>query len=199
MIIDDELNELNRTLVLMCTDANAAMSNLLKHLETGAEAERRAVEIEESIKSRKSDAEARCVRLLVLRQPVARDLRKVKAALGVIVDLMRVAEQARHITELSPHFDGYTLPVEMCRIAANMVRRACESYLSADTDVAAEVARADDGVDEMYARIRRELTDVLRNRTADGDDWVLDCLLTAKYLERISDHAVKIAGAVHDL
>ena len=58
--------------------------------------------------------------------------------------------------------------------------------------MAGGVIQYDDVVDELFVRIKEELTELIR-RDASSAEEALDLLMIAKYLERIGDHAVNLA------
>ena len=51
---------------------------------------------------------------------------------------------------------------------------------------------ADDVVDELFSRAKKELIQVIRS-TQDSGEQAIDYLMIAKYFERIGDHATNIA------
>ncbi|MBQ7283849.1 MAG: phosphate transport system regulatory protein PhoU, partial [Oscillospiraceae bacterium] len=59
-----------------------------------------AVEYDAEVDVMEKDIEKLCVKLLLLQQPVAKDLRQISAALKMITDLERIGDQARDISEL---------------------------------------------------------------------------------------------------
>lgn len=193
---DNEMNELNISLVRMSAAVTDSMDNLCRVMdgktEEGLTA---AAELYSEAKMYAAAVEARCVKLLIHQQPVASDLRIIKAALRLIVDMCRITEQAAHAAELNVDFGGYDRPRVMARTVRAQVRSAVESYLHKDASAAKSVAAGDDAVDEIFQKIRRELVEILR-ANGNNDAWVLDCLLVSKYLERIADHAVNIAEIV---
>ena len=54
-----------------------------------------------------------------------------------------------------------------------------------------EAIDADDGIDDFFNRIKEDLVKELKKDGSDADGCV-DALMTAKYLEKIGDHAVNI-------
>lgn len=51
---------------------------------------------------------------------------------------------------------------------------------------------SDDEVDELFTKVKKELMDLIYAKDIDAK-VALDLLMTAKYYERIGDHAVNIA------
>ena len=55
------------------------------------------------------------------------------------------------------------------------------------------VINLDDEVDELFVRVKTELTERIAGRM-EGSDNAVDLIIIAKYLERVADHAVNIAN-----
>ena len=62
-------------------------------------------------------------------------------------------------------------------------------------EVCRKVSEHDDVVDAMFDEIKAEIIDLIQKDNSNGEAC-LDLLMTAKYLERIADHAVNVAGWV---
>lgn len=143
------------------------------------------------------DIERLCMRLLLLQQPVATDLRVVSSALKMISDLERIGDQAADIADITKHvsFREYAGKVhikEMAKAAIGMVTDSVDSYVKMDAELAKKVAQADDQVDDLFVKVRQELVELVRTNQ-DMAENALDLMMIAKYLERIGDHAVNVA------
>jgi len=100
---------------------------------------------------------------------------------------------------------GYSeLPVKravsrMGTIASSMQRDSMTAYASADQGLAAEVVERDDEVDRFYFFIVRQLKMAVQNRALSEEIGLgnpRDCLgyrVVAKSIERVADHATRIA------
>jgi phosphate transport system protein len=67
-----------------------------------------------------------------------------------------------------------------------------DAFVKRDTQAAADVIERDDTADSMFGVIRNILAVSIESRQISGAQ-ALDTLMTAKYLERIGDHATNIA------
>lgn len=144
------------------------------------------------------DIESLCLRLLLMQQPVARDLRLVSSALKMITDMERIGDQAADISEIitmlgqAPLIKRPDHIREMASATIGMVHKALDAYVSRDLDMAREVIASDDIVDDLFITVKNELIELLAKDSSIG--WqALDLLMIAKYFERIGDHAVNIA------
>lgn len=193
-----QLAALNTNMIQMsalCEDAISAAVQAL--LEEDRQLAEKVSTIELEIDQYERDIERLCMRLLLMQQPVATDLRVVSSALKMISDLERIGDQAFDIADLAKHvsFRDFSSRVhikEMAAAAISMVTDSVDSYVRQDAALARKVAEADDTVDALFQRVRQELAELITQRQ-DLGETALDLLMTAKYLERIGDHAVNVS------
>lgn len=140
--------------------------------------------------------ENRCVKLLIHMQPVARDLRRIKAIIDVVTDFGRIVDQALHVVRIGLDYDKASKVKLMAAQSFKMVDTAIRSFVRNDKESAQTLDSEDDSVDKMFLSIKQDLIARIRSGASANDDWIIDCLLTIKYIERIADHAVNIAKAV---
>ena len=143
----------------------------------------------------------RCLRLLATQTPLAVDLRLITSAMKINSDLERIGDQAVNIAEnvvkilphppLKPLID---IP-RMAEIAEKMTRDALDSFVKRDPELARDVLRRDDEVDQLKDQVFREL---LTYMMADPGtiQRALALILISRNLERIADHATNIAEDV---
>ena len=73
-----------------------------------------------------------------------------------------------------------------------MLMNCLEAFVNRDIDMAHKVISHDDIVDELFAKVKRELV-LLINEDVNNGEQAEDFLMIAKYFERIGDHATNIA------
>ena len=198
---DAELLELSRELTTMAGTAQDAIDLVTASLSKGGEeGAKSAIELTASMDQMERDIENRCMSLLMRQQPVARDLRTISTALKMVTDLQRIGDQAANIAEISLLMAGDGVKPEvpedlaiMSRQAGLMVRQAIAAYADRDETTAQAVVNLDDVVDELFDKIKRELTAKIAHQE-DHTGRAVDLIIIAKYLERIADHAVNIAN-----
>ena len=195
---DQQLERLHLELTRMGAQCEQAIAAGIKALlEDDDEMAGEAIAIEREIDQQEREIESLCMKLLLQQQPVARDLRMVSSALKMISDMERIGDQAADIAEITRHIGGAPLPgqvrlKEMAQAAAKMVAGSVDAFVKRDLNLAGSVIQYDDVVDELFVRIKEELTELIR-RDASSAEEALDLLMIAKYLERIGDHAVNLA------
>ena len=73
-----------------------------------------------------------------------------------------------------------------------MVTESVDSFVRRDLEIAKDVIRCDDDVDNLFLKIKNELIKSAAEG-ADDAEALIDLLMIAKYFERIGDHAENIA------
>jgi phosphate transport system protein len=161
----------------------------------------RIIATDKEINDLQIDVDNRCLRLLATQTPLAVDLRLITSAMKINADLERVGDQAVNIAEsvlvlipqppLKPLID---IP-RMATIAEKMIRDALDAFVKKNAELARDVLRRDDEVDELKDQVFREL---LTYMMADPGtiQRALSLILISRNLERIADHATNIAEDV---
>jgi phosphate transport system protein len=147
------------------------------------------------------DIDDRCLKLLATQTPLAGDLRLITSAMKINSDLERIGDQAVNVAEnvvkLLPHPPLKPLIdiPRMAEIAQRMTRDALDAFVRRDAELARDVLRRDDEVDQLKDQVFREL---LTYMMADPGtiQRALALILISRNLERIADHATNIAEDV---
>jgi len=138
------------------------------------------------------------LRLLALRQPMARDLREVYSTLKIAADIERVGDLAANVAKRSKVLNqSRVIPAvaglpALIALAAELVREAIKSYLTRDAELAKRIRERDAELDQLYTRLFREVLTYM----AEDARMITACshlLFIAKNIERIGDHATNIA------
>ena len=129
-------------------------------------------------------------------QPVASDLRFLKACLEISYGFFRYGRYALDIAEVLNMFGDLsgcdrTYVVETAHRTQEMIRMSVDAFARRDVEMARKIPKMDDVVDDRY---RENLRKTIQGK---GD---LKCSLSAtlilRYLERIADHATYIGETV---
>ena len=115
----------------------------------------------------------------------------------MISDMERIGDQASDIADMVPYirFSEAKSKVHieaMAKATVKMVTDSVDAFVQDDLDLAQRVIDSDDEVDDLFNRVKNELIDLIYAKDIDAK-VALDLLMTAKYYERIGDHAVNIA------
>ncbi len=147
------------------------------------------------------EIEEKCIRVLALRQPAARDLRFITTAIKINGHLERIGDMAVNIAEKAiilnkePQMKPYIDIPRMAEIAQGMIRESLDSLVHENVDLATKVRMDDETIDDLNDQIFRELLTYMMEdvRTIHR---ALIISHVSKSLERIADHAVGIADMV---
>jgi phosphate transport system protein len=200
---DEELQRLHKIIVEMGGLAETQLAAAIEAVvRRDTELAASVIEGDHRVDQLERELDSLAVRLLALRQPMARDLREVVAALKIGADLERicdycanVAKRAIALVQSPPMQPIHALP-RMAHLALLLVKDVIDAYVERDADKAVAVWNRDAELDEMYSSLFREL---LTYMMADPRT-ITACahmLFVAKNLERIGDHATNIAEIVH--
>jgi len=202
---DEELRRLNNTITQMGGLGESQLAAAIEAVvKRDSELAARVVEGDARVDQLEREVDGLVVRLLALRQPMARDLREILAALRIASDLDRICDYTANVAKRSivlnqspPVKPVYTLP-RMVRLAQALTKDVLDAYVARDADKALVVWARDEELDEMYSSLFRELLTYMmedpRNITA-----CTHLLFMAKNVERIGDHATNIAETVYFL
>jgi phosphate transport system protein len=202
---DDELSRLNKIIVEMGGLAESQLASAIDSVvQRDSDLAGRVVEADAAVDQLERDLDNLAIRLLALRQPMARDLREIVVALKIASDLERICDYAANVAKRSialsqapPIQPVYALP-RMGRLALLLVKDVIDAYVERDPEKALAVWNRDEELDEMYASIFREfLTYMMEDPRNIGACTHL--LFMAKNIERIGDHATNIAENLYYL
>ncbi len=202
---DEELQRLSKMIVEM---GGLAESQLAAAIEAVVKRDSQlaalVIEADEKVDQLERDLDNLAVRLLALRQPMARDLREIVAALKIASDLERICDYAANVAKRSialsqapPIQPVHALP-RMAHLALLLVKDVIDAYVERDAEKAVAVWMRDEELDEMYSSLFREfLTYMMEDPRNIGVCTHL--LFMAKNIERIGDHATNIAEDLYYL
>ncbi len=195
---ESELRLVFNKLIAMCRATELAIEksvtalkqrdNLLAH---------EVMDEDKYIDNMEREIEQDCLKILLMEHPVASDFRDISAALKMITDLERIADQAADISEISLQFGNEKFIKEpehialMATLAISMVKDGVDSYINRDVETARSLDSRDDRVDLLFETVKSDLIELIKQDPANADQAIL-FMMIAKYLERIGDHAVNI-------
>jgi phosphate transport system protein len=197
-----QLDLLRERVLAMASLVEKALDGSVKILVHRDELEaRRVLDYEAEINALEIEVDHVASQLLVLSQPVAKDLRFITAAIKINSDLERMGDLSVNIARSSLRLlkhsppPGATEIPEMAKRVQEMVRTAVEAIENADDERARHVLRADDSVDALKNRMFEHMVHGIEaDVTAAATN--VDLIFIAHSLERIADHATNIAEDV---
>jgi phosphate transport system protein len=197
-----ELNEINRNLITMSEDVQAAMRRATAAL-LGAD----QTEAEEVVAAKAEiDAVYRIIEdkvydVMARQAPVASDLRLVVTALHAADDLGRMGALAEHVARIALRRHpacAVTEPVagsfkDMGDVADRLAGKIGRAISERDVVAAAQLDRDDDVMDELH---RNLFTVMFGPDWTQGVEAAVDTALLGRYYERYADHAVNVGRHV---
>ena len=202
---DEELARLNNTITEMGGLAESQLASAIEAVaKRDSELAAQVIEGDAQVDELQHGLDELAIRLLALRQPMARDLREIFAATKIAADLERICDYAANVakrsialTQTPPIQPVHALP-RMGTLALRLIKDVIDAYVEKDADKALEVWRRDEELDEMYSSLFREfLTYMMEDPRNIGACTHL--LFMAKNIERIGDHATNIAEDLYYL
>ena len=196
---DRQLQLLDEQLTHMGKLCEVAIANATRALqENNVEQAKAVMEADEEIDQMEKDIERLCLKLLLQQQPVARDLRRISAALKMITDMERIGDQTSDIAEIvisSDHLKRTDIEEigRMASAVSKMVRDSVSAYVSKDLELAKNVILEDDAVDVYFEDVKESMIKYIKEEKGNHGKAIFDLIMVIKYLERIGDHATNIA------
>ena len=199
---ESELAELDELVGQMARKTNEAIQLAAKSfekLDTGMAEE--VLRIDKQMYLLNNDIEKRCLEVIALQSPVAKDLRTIGTYLKVITDFDRIGRYAKDIADVTiharsmAHYKPLVSIPHMAEMAVRMVDISVKAFLDRDTQPTKEVFELEDKVDSLYDEVFREtITYMMEDSRKIGIG--MNYTLVARYLERIADHACNISERV---
>jgi phosphate transport system protein len=144
------------------------------------------------------EVEDRATELIALQQPMAGDLRTLKAYIKIAYDIERYSRYALDISDILnrledwPVFQGELKLGEMRDKTIELVSLSVQLIQKMDEKLIFELSRIEADTDELYLY---NLGILAEAKKADPKT-VIAYTLTVRYLERIADHASYIAESL---
>jgi len=159
-----ELQEIKDSLIYLGVLTEKALENdAVALIERDSELAAKIVREDEQIDQLDILLEERCVRLLALRQPAARDLRFITTAIKITGHLERIGDMAANIAEKIlilnefPQVKPYVDLPRMVNIVKGMIRESLDAMVREDIELARQVREEDTVIDQLNDQIFREL------------------------------------------
>jgi phosphate transport system protein len=196
---DQDLESLRQDLVRMGEIVQVAIKDAVDALAKRDKGLARMVmDGDDAIDRMQVEIEDRCISLIARQQPVATDLRILGTGLKITTDLERIGDHAFDIAKIvlligdEPLIKPLVDIPRMAEIAQKMLNDSLQAYLKLDIELAEQVCRADDRVDELYNQVFRELLTYMLEDTKKIKQ-ATQLIFVARYLERIADHSTNVA------
>jgi len=203
---DSELNKIEQMLLDMSKQVGEQILNAGKALlENDESLAKSVVRGDAKINKLENKIDARAIRLIALRQPMAEDLRSAITTLKVSASLERMGDYAKTLSYRVRIVDDFSVMksalrrlVETSEKVSTMLEMVMEAYVGRDLAKAHAASALDDDVnDRTDALFRQLLTYMMENpRNIEPCSHLL---FISKNMERSGDQVKNIAEQVHYL
>ena len=176
--IDEEIASLKRDIVKMASLCEKALYGVSSLVERGGKDIRDIQDLSDQVEKSQREIEQECMRILLRKHPVAKDLRSVSASLRIITDLERIGNNSLDLAEAITYCENREILQQI-----GLMRNEEKAEL---------VIKEDDALDSLFVSAKEGLIKMIKT-SVDGIEEAPDALLAAKYLERMGDHCVNLS------
>lgn len=161
----------------------------------------KVIEQDIHINKKEEELEDLAVYIINTEQPVATDLRKILSTLKIASSLERIGDFAVDMSTSTKHIGSQERIIDMhdfqlmYSVVNKMTKAGMDAYMEEDTELADDMAKMDDHIDDMYGNIIKKLFET----TLDYSNYIeqaIQLAYIARYIERVADHATNISEAV---
>ena len=195
-LMDIGLDQLNGLLLDMATLSQQAVSASIDAYSRGSKGTE-VRQMSNRLRSLHRQVSDLSTEMIARYQPVASDLRFLKACLEISYGFFRYGRYALDITSVLDMFGDLgkcdkEFVVDTAKKTQEMIRMSVEAFAKRDLEMARNIPKMDDIVDDSYRSNLRETI----GRKGGDIKCALSATLILRYLERIADHASYIGESV---
>jgi phosphate transport system protein len=195
--MDVGLEKLTNLLLEMATLSEKSVTTSLEAYESSKNMTGEIKEWSDELLRLQAEVSELAFELIARYQPVATDLRYIEACLEISYGFLRFGRYAYDICEVMDMFGDlsscdHSLVEITAKTTKEMIRMSIEAFATKDVELARNVEKLDDFVDEKYRFHIKEMIEgtVLNVKCAMSTTLIL------RYLERISDHSAYIGESI---
>jgi phosphate transport system protein len=148
------------------------------------------------------DLEATAERLLLLEQPMSRDMRYLLTVVRIVPQLERCGDLAEHVAQRTITGLGARLTPQIRQLLSDMGIRCVDlwqgvaaAWRVCDATATARLDHVDDELDLLHDDLTGEIIGAGREGALDTAD-IMQATLVGRFYERLGDHAVHIAQRI---
>lgn len=201
--LDNTLASLRESILRMGELLDRALERAMEALRKGdGELAQKVIEGDEQINDLRFQIEEASLAVIARQQPAAGDLRKIVAALNIVLDLERIGDYAAGIAKALLRLGADRGPVDipaglsqMSETSRMMLRQVLAAYGEMDASSARSIAAQDEEMDDRYQGLFEVLLDRMAEEAEDSEQ-ALYLLFAGHNLERVADRVTNIAERV---
>ena len=196
-LMDVALEKLTNVLLDMAALAEKSVGNSIEAYESNKEMTDQIKSWSDELRHLQDDVSELAFEVIARYQPVATDLRYIEGCLEVAYGFSRFGRYAYDISEVMEMFGNlsdcdHSMVEITAKTTQEMIRMSIDAFANKDVELAKNIEKLDDFVDEKYRMHVKSLIDgtVLNVKCAISTTLIL------RYLERIADHSSYIGESV---
>ncbi|MFS0821848.1 phosphate signaling complex protein PhoU [Bacillus sp. 1P02SD] len=197
-----DLNELKEMIIQLGSQAQEAVGQAIDALKSqDVDKALKIIENDTQLNLMEEEINDKAILLIAQQAPVAIDLRRVIVAIKISSDLERVGDLAVNIAKSVIRIGTQQLikPIEdiprMAEVANKMVADSLRAYSEEDVELAKNVAKVDDQVDEAYGILIKELLGLMTQKP-ENISQITQLSFICRNIERVADHSTNISESI---
>jgi len=197
-----DLNELKEMILKLGSQAQDAVGQAIEALKNqDVDKALKIIENDTHLNILEEEINDKATLLIAQQAPVAIDLRRVIVAIKISSDLERVGDLAVNIAKSVIRIGTQQLikPIEdiprIAEVAKKMVADSLRAYSEEDVELAKNVAKVDDEVDEAYGRLIKELLELMTQKP-EYISQITQLSFICRNIERVADHSTNISESI---
>lgn len=195
----EELDRLLNNVRIMGVNLEDTLDQVIVNLQDrNPDVAQKIIADDDIFDNKELEIERTCFDLVLTQTPVATDWREIASCLKLVGDLERIADHCSDISQYTLRLlEREFVPMpesfkDMLEVMRSMVYDSITAISENDVELAQRVIATDDRVDQLFHKLRQELTELMQRNPQHVPQYV-DYLMIAKYVERIADHSTNIA------
>lgn len=200
--LDVSIDNLTGYIITMMEKCKIAINkSVTSMVNKDLEASKEVVRDDDVINELREQIRDKSIELIVLKQPMARDLRIIYAFGNIAIELERIGDYAANISNevLEIGKEEYIKDLidipKMSKVCVDMMSQTIISLRNLDTKLAYKIGDQDDEVDALFELVKRDSLGIMHRKHETIDQGVR-LLFIGRSLERIGDHITNICEQI---
>ena len=195
-LMDIALERLSDILLDMASLSEKSVSRAIRCYTSGETASEEIRKSSDELRRDEEEVSELALELIARYQPVATDLRFIKASMEIAYGFSRFGRYALDISEVLEIFGSqsacdHSTVEATAKATMEMIRMSIDAFTNRDSGLAKHIASLDDYIDEKYrSHVSLIVNDPSPNKCQ------ISAMLILRYLERIADHSASIGESV---
>ena len=201
--LESDLLELKRKMMQLGRMSEDAITRAVWALKNGDTAAAQAViDGDDAIDEFANQIDNECMNFAARYQPLGQDLRTIQSTTHMAVDFERIADYGVNIARVAVKMDGkeWIKPLidipRMVDIISEMISKTLTALDVCDNEIAIQVFKLDETVDDIEKQIMRELFMLMMEKPSRIEQSFM-LMNMARALERAGDHVTNVAERIY--